>query len=78
MIIPLLILFIGIEIIQTWFLIFEKKFLRGTKGIVLTELLELPLALYLIVRGDTLIILIVISATILHWLAIIILFIFLK
>lgn len=74
MVVPSLILYIFIEIIQTWFIIFEKRLHRGIKVIVLIEILELPLELYLILQGEVLIILLVISVMVLQWSAVIILF----
>lgn len=70
----LLIIFILFEIIQTWFILFEKKLLRGMRGVILTEVLELPLLLYLILQGEALIILAVIGVEILQWLLVAILF----
>ncbi|MFQ6050043.1 MAG: hypothetical protein ACE5J0_03370 [Candidatus Paceibacterales bacterium] len=78
MIIQLLILFIFIEVIQAWLILFEKRIFKGVWGIILTEILELPLELYLILRGELSIILIVISVMALQWLAIVILFSFLE
>ncbi len=77
MIVQLLLLFIIIEIAQTWFILFEKRISKGVWGIILTEILELPLELYLILQGKPFVILIVISVMLLQWLAIIILFSFL-
>lgn len=73
-----LIIFILFEIIQTWFILFEKKFSRGIRGVILTEVLELPLLLYLILQGEALVILTVIVVEILQWLLIATLFNFLK
>lgn len=78
MIIQLLLLFIIIEIVQTWFILFEKRISKGVVGIILTEILELPLELYLILQGKPSVILIVISVMLLQWLVIIILFSFLE
>ena len=74
MISPFLIFYILIEIIQTWFIIFEKRLRRGIKTIILIEVLELPLEIYLILQGETLIILLLVLVMVLQELAIIILF----
>jgi len=78
MVIPLLILFIIIEITQTWLILFEKKIFRGIKGLILTEILELPLEIYFILQGEVFIILIVIGVIVLQWLVIATLFNFLE
>lgn len=38
MIVQLLLLFIIIEIAQTWFILFEKRISKGVWGIILTEI----------------------------------------
>ena len=78
MVIQLLILFILVEIVQTWFLLFEKRFFRGIKGVILTEILESALILYLILQGKPLIIFFVILMEVIQWLTIAIVFNFLK
>lgn len=76
MIVLFLVLYVIIEIIQTWFIVFEKRIAKGLKIIILTEIVELPLELYLILQGDPLIILLVIAVMVLQGLAIAILFSF--
>lgn len=73
-----LIVFIAFEIIQTWFILFEKKIFKGVKGVAITELLESPLMLFLILQGDPKIILLVVSIEILQWLLVAFLFNFLE
>ena len=74
MTIVFLIIFIIFEIIQTWFILFEKRIFRGVKGVVITEALESPLMLYLILQGDPKIILAVIMMEIIQWLLVAFLF----
>ncbi len=74
MIVPFLIFYLLIEVIQTWFIIFEKRLRRGVKAIILIEILELPLEIYLILQGRTLIILVLISIMVIQGLSVVILF----
>ncbi|MBI4101507.1 MAG: hypothetical protein HY443_00890 [Candidatus Nealsonbacteria bacterium] len=72
-----LIVFIVFEIIQTWFILFEKNIFRGVKGVAIAELIESPLMIFLILQGNPQIILLIVSIEIIQWILVAFLFNFL-
>ena len=64
------VIFVIINLIQTWLIFSLKSLIKGGVIIGALEAIELPLIIYLVFKGGTSVFLIVISFEIIQWLSI--------
>lgn len=67
---PLILIFVTINIIQTWLIFAYKLLIKGGIIIGAMEVAEIPLIIYLIIKGGTTGFLVVVFVEIVQWLII--------
>jgi hypothetical protein len=66
----LLFLFVIINLIQAWFILSCGLLLKGGIAVGLIEAVELPLTIYLILKGEPVVFLVIVAVETIQWLGI--------